>query len=394
MICVLVFCALLFVMQTCPIQAADKLPSGVTSRLKKIADQMSKVETSLSENKANHNALEWAQNALQEIKSQYSANADAPEVRSAEERIEKGRSAIEKLESDKTAAKQEKENTEKSADLIAEEWAAKLEPYKADTQENSKGKYGAPMSDPNEIAALRPQYEEAKKVYGEFLATGIDKDSHWKLREAEYNIKVAIQNYESSSDRVYKSAEEDINQALSWLQQQKNLPQPNIHSTSRMKDMSEKVDGVRLLLPADSEKLQTINANFTEIQKLQAEIEKIILKKRKMKADVYKGKDAAKVKTLARSIVTKEEKQAKVLRVHVTSPTWQTESATEWTDTTQTAIQHRVTKGLFAQVALTKGSDCFLYTLFINKDRISGATGGLKGHIMFKDKFLKENLPK
>jgi len=151
---------------------------------------------------------------------------------------------------------------------------------------------------------------------------------------------------------------------------------------------------VKSILPADDATVKALESDLAEIEKNQAAIEKIVLKKRKMKPDVYKGADAAKVKALAKSIVLKDKSSAKIVRVHVISAKWDVESAIEWTDTTQSALQHRVTKGLNVQVALKIDSDCFLYTLFIHKDTIGGAAGSLKGHVMFRDKFLEENLPK
>ena len=377
----------------CDLQAADKLPGGVTNRLKKIDENMSKVEASIAENRVNRNALDWAQNAMDEIKSQYPDSVNSTEVKAAKERIDKGRLGIEKLESDKAEAKQNEANVEKASEQQAEEWAEKLIPYKADTTENSKGSYGVPMSDPAKIAAAKPKYEEAKKVYEEFKATGIDKESHWKLRQAEYDIKVALQNYEESGNRVYDDVVKDLDESLNWIKQEQTKSKPNMISTSQVKDLSDRVVSLKLILPADSEKFKTASSKLDEIVSIQADIEKVVLKNRKMEPDVYKGKDAAKIKTLAKSIVLKKESTAKVLKIHITSSTWEVESVTEWTDTTKTALQNRTTKGLYVQVAVTEGNDSFLYTLFINRDKIGGNTGQLKGHVMYRDKFLKQNLP-
>ena len=68
-------------------------------------------------------------------------------VRAAAQRIEAGRHAIEKPEKDKAAAKEADANAAKAAEAIAEQWADRLALYKADTAENSKRRFGAPMSD-------------------------------------------------------------------------------------------------------------------------------------------------------------------------------------------------------------------------------------------------------
>jgi len=113
-----------------------------------------------------------------------------------------------------------------------------------------------------------------------------------------------------------------------------------------------------------------------------------------MKPDVYKGKDADSLKTLAKSIVMKAHPKAKILRVSITSKAWERESVIEFTDTTKSALQHRVTNGVYAQAAAKEGTDCLIYTLFLHKDSIGGAQGELQGHIMYQDRILEKNVGK
>jgi hypothetical protein len=66
----------------------------------------------------------------------------------------------------------------------------------------------------------------------------------------------------------------------------------------------------------------------------------------------------------------------------------------ESTDTTQTALQHRLTDGIYAQVAAKEGSDVTLYTIYLHKDKIGGKQGELAGHVMYTDKMLEKNVAK
>jgi hypothetical protein len=392
---VFVLVAVLCLLGTCqPPVCAAGFPGGVTHRLKQIDQYMGKVEAALAENKADRNDLERAQDSLKEINTQYPANADATEVKAAEERINKGAAAIEKLESEKAAVKEEQAKSERTADLTAEQWADRLDQYKADTKEGSKGNFGCPLSDPDKIVALAPQYKEAKAAYAEFLATGIDKESHWKLRQAEWDASVSIKNYESSINRLSDEAAEKVKQVGDFLAEQRKNNKLNWYPTDQMNALKEMVAGVNKLLPPDDPKLKSLNEAMAQVESDQAAIEKMALAKRKMKPDAYKGKDSSAIKNVAKSVIAKDQPGAKVLKVHITSSNWNTESAVEWTDTTKTAVQSRVTKGVNVQVALKKGTDCFLYTLFVHKDTIGGAAGGLTGHVMFRDKFLEANVPK
>ena len=82
------------------------------------------------------------------------------------------------------------------------DWAARLGAYKADSRPGAKGQFGIPTEDIDTLLAARPAYEEAKGLYAKFLDSGLDKDAHAQLRQAEYDIRVAILNYEGSRERV------------------------------------------------------------------------------------------------------------------------------------------------------------------------------------------------
>ncbi len=84
---------------------------------------------------------------------------------------------------------------------------------------------------------------------------------------------------------------------------------------------------------------------------------------------------------------------SRILKVHITSPDWSREAAVEWTDTTRTALQHRTTPGLNAQVGVEDGEPALMYTVFLHKDTISGAEQPLTGHDKFKDRLLRANVP-
>ncbi|MEA4882966.1 MAG: hypothetical protein VB144_04745 [Clostridia bacterium] len=361
--------------------------------MKKIGEYMVKVEKALAEQRINRNDLDRAQQALDEIIKQYPDYANAEEVRAAAQRIEAGRQAIEELEKDKAAAKEAEANALKAAEAAAEQWAERLSLYKADAAENAKGRFGVPMSDAAQIVAFNPQYEEAEAVYEEFLKTGIDKDSHWKLREAEYNIRVSLENYRNSVTRVYDETLTRVRQVRDWLIAQKAAPKPNVYPKDQLEVVRAMVAGVRLLYPAESEELKSLEADAAEMESLQAAIDDIVLQSRCMQPDAFKGQESATLKKLAEGIVLKAYPKAEILRVHIVSADWTTERVEEWTDTTKTAWRVRVTRGVNAQVAVKHEGECFLHTTFLHQDTIGGTANPLTGHIMFTDRILEANLP-
>jgi hypothetical protein len=111
-----------------------------------------------------------------------------------------------------------------------------------------------------------------------------------------------------------------------------------------------------------------------------------------MRIDKYSGKDAAELKKMAQAVVLKEHTGAKTLKVNITSAAWETESVVEWTDTTRTALRSRATDSVIAQVAVKAGADVFLYTVYLNKDKIDGKEQPLTGHVMYRDRLLEKNI--
>lgn len=377
------------------------LPSTVTARLKKIDTHMTAVESALQAGEVDRNNLKWAQLVFDEIAQQYPQHLKAPEVVAAKERIERAKQAIEKIEADKKDEKEKEEQGAKNAEALAEEWAQKLSAYKPDPTPGSKGDYGTPIGKVEDILTRRAHYLEAKALYGEFKKTGIDKDSHWKLRSAEYDIRVGIQNYEQSLERLVAETEDKVKQWAEWIAGQKTSKTPLAIGTLELLGLRKRMEGYRKLVPESDPRRTATEAAMAQLERDQASVEAVVLKSRKMKPDAYKGSDAAAIKSLAKSLVERElgkeeyvGQKGQVLRIHIISANWNRESAVEWTDTTESALQYRVTLGMNVQVAAKWGSMCFLFTLFVHKDTIDGSQGGLKGHVMFRDKFLESNLPK
>lgn len=394
----------LFAALAAAMTAFAQLPSQVVSRLTKIDGYLVKVEAALEKGRADHNNLDRAKELLKEIQDGYSAHASAEPVLAAARRIEKNEAAVKALEQGKADAKESEKQKEKDKDALAESWAKRLDEYKFDTKEGSKGEYGTRTVDVDRILRTKVHYDAAKALFEEFKATGIDPESHWMLRQSVYDIKVSLDNYTLSIDYIYSEIAENIKQAQTWIAGQKSKTPPLIHGSGRMEDMGDQMRALRKLFPKEEPRLIEMEGIWSKLTADQEALEKIILKNRRMKPDVYKGSEAGTVKSLAAKIVREDtvrryaenqvKPEMKVLRTHITSPSWDTESAVEWTDTTKSALQYRVSKGLFVQVAAQVGENFFVYTLYVHRDTIGGASGGLTGHVMYRDKFLKENLPK
>lgn len=367
--------------------AQDALPGGVTSRLKKINDYLTSVETRLKAGSVNRNDLDWAVETLAELKKGYAAFASRAEVTAAEKRIADITRQVNDFEAGKKQKKDQAAAGAASEEKTLVDWAERLSAYKADSRPGSKGQFGIPTEDIEALLASRAAYEEAKALYAEFLKSGLDKDAHHQLRQAVDDIRVAILNYESGQERVPQNAAEKLDAALKWMAESKTVALDK----GERKTIALLVENAARLFPG-SERVKALNVKKAELDRRIEKVDTAILENRTMRPDQYKGPDAEQLKRLAQAIVLKEEKGASVLKVNITSAAWTTESVVEWTDTTRTALQHRSTDSVNAQVALRVGADCFLYTVFLNKDRIGGRENPLTGHLMFRDRLLEKNI--
>jgi tetratricopeptide (TPR) repeat protein len=370
--------------------AQTKLPGGVTSRVKKINDYLATVETRLKTGYADRNNLEKAVDTLEEIKKGYPANVSSPEVAAVEKRIADLTRMIKELEAGKQKA-QAGAPDPAAAEKMLVDWAERLSAYKADERPGSKGNFGVPTEDIDTLLACKPSYEEAIGLYSEFLKSGLDKDSHYRLREAEYDIRIAMQNYESSRNRIPDMAAEKLDATLQWMQEKRASGASASLPAEERRILALLVENATRLLP-DSDRVRALNQKKAELDRLMEDTDATILENRSMLADQYKGQDSSALKKLAQSLVLKNEKGATVLKVVIASPAWERESVEEWTDTTRTALRRRITDSVNAQVAVRLGKESYLYMVFLNKDTIDGKESALTGHVMFRDRILEKNI--
>jgi hypothetical protein len=371
--------------------AQEKLPGGVVSRVKKINEYLNAVETRLKTGSVDRNDLDRARDALEEIRKGYAASMKHPDVVAAEKRIAQVAKLLDDFEASKKQKKAQAEGAAAAEEKTLVDWARKLSAYKADTKPGSKGYFGIPSGEVEAMLAARGSYEEAKALYAEFLKTGLDKDSHPDLRQAEYDIRTAILNYEASRERVPAEAERKLDEALAWMAEQKAGGKGLSLGKDQQASIALLVENTVRLFPGTA-KTRALIAKKADLDRRIEEADASILEARVMRADSYAGKDSAELKKMAQTVAQKEHAGAAVLKVNITSAAWETESAVEWTDTTRTALRYRATDFVYAQVAVKAGADVFLYTVYLNKDRIDGKEQPLTGHVMYRDRLLEKNI--
>ncbi|MFA6506860.1 MAG: hypothetical protein WCT14_12200, partial [Treponemataceae bacterium] len=204
-----------------PVFAQAKLPSPVVSRLKKIDGYLKTVESKLKNGSADRNSLDWAIETIGEIKKSYPGSLSHPDVKAADKRITDLGAALTAQEAGKKKQAGARAAEAASAEKALADWARRLSEYKADTMAGSKGLFGVPTDDVGVIVAEKPNYERAKALYADFLNSALNKDDHPDLRQAEYDVKMAILNYEKSRERIPEKATTELDAAIEWMNARK-----------------------------------------------------------------------------------------------------------------------------------------------------------------------------
>ena len=132
---------------------------------------------------------------------------------------------------------------------------------------------------------------------------------------------------------------------------------------------------------------------LADIEKRDAAIRELRKSRILMKPDQFAGPELADIKSKAAELVLKDHADAKVLSTTVISPDWKEESVIESTDTTNTALRHRITRSVTAQVAGKTADAVTLFTVYVAADkRTDGTWGPLYGNVMYTDAMLEKNI--
>ena len=392
--------------------SSDKLPGGVSKRMKDINRELDLIEKSIGvkQLKSVRYKYEGVQNHFDSIQRQYGGqfSPDHPQYKAAVERYAAVGLRIDtegdrQADASHAAAGAQEEMAAKS-DL----WLQKFAPYMSAAYYPSGHKPSRPLiypgtSQPELYAEAEKRYEELKEIYDEFLRSGFPEEKPWPLSQAVADVKYALENYESSMEgnisSIVGDAEKNIDQAMvqvtrnqEWKTDKNVMPDlVDEKWLERIAVMVEK--SARALKPGDPQ-LTALEEKFAELKTIDQQHRTIRADRRFVKAERYQGKDRKELQREARRIVASERNNPKILQVSIYSDEWKEESVREFTDTTKTAVRHRVTRMINAQVAAEQEGRVMLHTLHIAKDKKGNDWGRLYGHIMYSDPMAAKNVGK
>ncbi len=397
---------------------ADKLPGGVTFRLKKVdkilqnGDRVLAKKTVASED-GKVEELEYiitqANDMMAEIQKSYGDQIPPahPDIKAREDRIAMLKNKVNEFKGKVADKKVKAAEEKKQREADSQKWLARIKPFiTGQTQPGyDKTKYliASGTADVGELKKRKKIYDEAAALFAEYKKAEFPVGKTDELERAEKDLAYALssfsEGYASSVGNFFKNAEENLEQATKWLTKEEakddGKRQPLLLQKDIIPNIKKMIATAAASTSEDDPRVSALNKKLAEIEKIDNKLHQLRTERTFMKPDKFKGKERRKIKTKAAEFLKKEHPGVKVLRTTVISNDWKEERVLEHTDTTKTAVRYRITRSVTAQIAGKRGGDVFLYTIDVSKDkRTDRSWGGLYGHVMFIDPMLEKNVKK
>ncbi len=398
--------------------AGAGIPSGAVTYLRQVDQRLDKATELIGEKGASYSldyreqgaqtALQEARSALGVVESRHGAKMgmDHPELTARRERIaavEKDIAAFSVRQANEATARTASAD---AANLASAPWIELLNPYvtPAHAPGHRPEKYLIPSATMEEAEMHKriDIYAAASTDHQKYKASGL-KNPTVELTGIDTALAESLSAFRDSMIEYGKhglrAVADGIADARKSQEEQKAKRARGETVLPLQKDILPDLRGrlarMDVFLPPNSPDAAALRAEIEAIEKVDAEYRRQRIADTRMRPDAYTGADKTALVTLARQITEQSMPNAKALRVSIVWPEWKEESGYEYTDTTRTAIRHRVTRFVVVEVAAKGTAGTALHTLHIEKDRhADGSWSVPRGHVMHTDAMLDENVEK
>ena len=404
----------LFLFSVAWAQAQTPLPSNVAFKLQEIQRIVDRAEKSFAVGVATEEAkiataktaVEAARAGLAEIERRYAGKypPDHPDVVAMQNRIQAleaqaGGRAAAQAQGQAAAAQQAA-----AAGAASGDWLARLSPFVVGLGQpgHDEAKYLIPSAT-QETAEMQKRlgiYGTATAALAEYRRANLGALETDELRQIVAHLDAAIRQFGESCVQYADMDLGEIDAKLAYLEEfvrNQDAKSAAGESTlffdrNSLEEIQTILDRAGRLAKPDDPRLVAGRDRIAALKTADARLRAARAADTRMRPDAYAGGDAADLKRLAEQIVARAQPGIRILKTAVVSPDWQQESVVEWTDTTQTALRHRTTRSVTAEVAGRLNANTQMYTLDLSQDLLAG--GGWSpptGHVMFSDPMLEEN---
>ncbi|MBP7829180.1 MAG: hypothetical protein KA248_04610 [Kiritimatiellae bacterium] len=396
--------------------AQDKLPSNVAFRLKEADRILARAERALESNSVASEewkvetakaAAEEARGKMAEIEQRYAGQYSPahPDIVAMQDRIAKLEAAAGGRADAMQQAQAAEEQQAAEAGAASVPWLARLRPYVIGLGQAGydPDKYLVPSATQDQ-ADMRKRlgiYGEAAAALEEYKKANLGALATDELKQAAAMLDNALVQFQSScrqyADQDLRDADAAIGHLEQFIREQDTRMAAKEAFLFPERDLignaQSIVDRAAGLMKTGDQRINALNRRIEGLKRADARLRAARVAETRMAPDAYAGGDAAALKKSAEQFVLRAQPGARVLKTAIISPDWKQESVLEWTDTTQTALRHRTTRSLAAQVAGKRNADTLLYTVDVSQDlQAGGGWGPTYGHVMFTDPILEANV--
>jgi hypothetical protein len=283
-------------------------------------------------------------------------------------------------------------------------WVAKLSPFVNAAPSNDKLLIASATVDAQQIKTQQAIYEEAKAVFAEYQQAEFPLGKSWRMEQVEEELADELEAFPQALADSMAMMSGDIGKRLdgvlaylnrdtSW--QNDTRKKPPIVMQRDLKPLREEVERVAGTGAADAAELAELKGKLETIEQLDAQHRKVRSERTYQSPDGFTGSDIGTLKAKAEEVAKAEYKDVRVLRTTVPSQEWAVEDVIEATDTTNTALRHRITRSVRAQLALRHSDGTVhLQEVYLGQDKQPDGWGALKGHTTWSDWMQEANVGK
>ena len=291
-----------------------------------------------------------------------------------------------------------------AAETASQAWLARLAPFAIGPGQpgHDDAKYLIPSAtqEADEMQKRLAIYAEAAAALAEYRAANLGPMETEDLRRTVANLDAALRRFDEScvqfvsqdlaeADSVLAGLEQFVREQDAHMAVAEPVFYPDRSTLERAQAILDRASG---LAKTGDPRLAGLCSRLETLKKADARLRAARAADTRLRPDAYAGGDAATLKQFAEQVVSRAAPGIVLLKTAIVSPDWTEESVVEWTDTTQTALRHRTTRSVTAQVAGRVNAETRLYAVDVGQDRLSnGAWGPTAGHVMFADPMLEEN---
>jgi hypothetical protein len=398
-----------------PKASSDKFPAGAGRCIREMDGAMNKAERSLNlktgspESRVKQARYEMKQADMywEDLQKKYPESIQHPDAVAAKGRLDAMYERIASHEKGATAEKERAAQAQTEKEVDSTSWLERLRPYVASRNEEGYvpekefvSGYTENAEDMNHRMEL---FAEASNLFAEYQKASFPQGKSGQLEQVEkklaYKLETFKKELDTAAEGYFEKVTGELKRGEAFLAKNEERckdgkTRPYLLDASILNNLARNIEWAESLKPGDS-RLLGIQKQFANLKKEQSRWRERMIESTVMLPDKFSGKESDALKDKAKRVVIGAFSEAEILRVTVISPDWKEERVLEFTDTTRSAVRYRITRSVTVQAAAKRGNDCYLYSVYIGKDRRSdGSWDAYKGHIMFTDRMLEKNVNK